>query len=417
MTGGRGATYMHGLGGLSKPAEEGPRDLGGSWGYTFAPLRVHMVCAEWWLGMSQSSVSSATRAKVARSVLKKNMQLKPGERVIVEAWTHTLPWAVTFAREVRKMGAQVLVPYEDEEAYWDAVDAGEDRLLGKIPAHEWAALAKTNVYIHMWGPGDRIRLNKIPEARRNGLFEFNNQWYAAARKAGVRGARLEIGRPYPTLVKAYKADEGKWMDELVRGTMVSPDSMARTASPIARALSRGKRLRIHDDRGTDLTLGLLRRPVRVDIGRLTPAERKRPFNQLVTLPSGAVSLALDETVADGTIVGNRTDYYDDAVATGVTFQFRRGKLTHAEFEEGGNRFKKEFKNGRKGRDRPGQLRIGLNPELHNTPQLEDRELGAVMVSLGSNDFYGGKNTAQFFQWVINAGAAVEVDGKALALGR
>ncbi|MGC2033815.1 MAG: hypothetical protein WA761_00035, partial [Thermoplasmata archaeon] len=81
------------------------------------------------------------------------------------------------------------------------------------------------------------------------------------------------------------------------------------------ALSRGKRVRISDDRGTDLTLGLVRRPIRVDIGRTTPAERKRPFNQLVTLPAGAVSLALDETVADGTIIGNRTCYYDDAIAT------------------------------------------------------------------------------------------------------
>jgi leucyl aminopeptidase (aminopeptidase T) len=367
--------------------------------------------------MTNDSVAPATRAKVARSVLKKNMQLKPGERVIVEAWTHTLPWAVAIAREARRLGAQVLVPYEDEEAYWDAVDAGEDGVLGKAPAHEWAALGKTDVYLHMWGPGDRVRLNAITDTRRNSLFGFNDQWYATARKAGVRGARLEIGRPYPTLVKAYKANERKWMDQLVRGTLVSPESMARVAGPIARALSRGKRLRIHDNRGTDLTLGLLRRPVRVETGRLTSAERKQPFNQLVTLPSGAVSVALDESVAEGTMVANRTNYYDDAIATGGVFRFRSGKLTHAEYATGGNRFKKEFQKGGKGRDRPGQFRIGLNPELHDTPQLEDRELGAIMVSVGANQFYGGKNTSPFFGWVINAGAKVEVDGKALAIGR
>jgi leucyl aminopeptidase (aminopeptidase T) len=336
--------------------------------------------------------------------------------VIVEAWTHTLPWAVALAREARMMGAQVLIPYEDEEAYWDVVRGGQDRVLGKAAAHEWAALANTNVYIHMWGPGDRVRLNALPAAQRNRLFEFNDKWYATAKKRGVRGARLEIGRPYPTLTKAYKADEGKWISELVKGTMVSSDSMARVGRPIARSLGHGKRLRIWDNGGTDLTLGLLQRPVRLDTGLPTPAERKRPFNQLVTLPTGAVSVALDETVADGTIVANRTNYYDDAIATGGTFQFRNGKLTHAEFAEGGNRFDREFKKGGKGRDRPGQLRIGLNPELHNTPQLEDRELGAVMVSLGANQFYGGKNSSPFFGWVINAGATVEVDGKRLQMG-
>ncbi|MGC2288742.1 MAG: hypothetical protein WA688_02650 [Thermoplasmata archaeon] len=367
--------------------------------------------------MSDSSVSPATKTKFARSVLKDHLHVKPGERVIVEAWTHTLPWAVAIAREARQMGAQVLMPYEDEEAYWDAVRSGHERVLGKPAAHEWAALANTNVYIHMWGPGDRVRLNALPASQLNQLFEFNNKWYATANRRGVRGARLEVGRPYPSLIKAYKADEGKWISDVVRGTMVSSESMARVGRPIARALDRGKRLRIRDDRGTDLTLGLLHRPTRLDTGLPTPAERKRPFNQLVTLPSGAVSVALDETVADGTIVANRTNYYDDAIATGGTFQFRNGKLTHAEFAEGGDRFDREFKKGGKGRDRPGQLRIGLNPELHNTPQLEDRELGAVMVSLGNNRFSGGKNTSPFFAWVINVGATVAVDGKPLALGR
>ncbi|MFZ0829795.1 MAG: hypothetical protein WAN40_01510 [Thermoplasmata archaeon] len=365
--------------------------------------------------MTSSPVSPATQAKFARSVLKDHLHVKSGERVIVEAWTHTLPWAVAIAREARQMGAQVLVPYEDEEAYWDLVRGGHERVLGKPAAHEWAALANTNVYIHMWGPGDRMRLNALPAAQLNRLFEFNNKWYATAQKRGVRGARLEIGRPYPALTKAYKTDEGKWISELVRGTMVSSDAMARVGRPIARALERGKRLRILDGQGTDLTLGLLHRPARVDTGLPTPAERKRPFNQLVTLPSGAVSVALDESVADGTIVANRTNYYDDAVATGGNFQFRNGKLTHAEFVEGLDRFNREFKKGGKGRDQPGQMRIGLNPELHNTPQLEDRELGAVMVSLGNNKFYGGKNSAPFFQWVINAGATVEVDGKPLQM--
>jgi leucyl aminopeptidase (aminopeptidase T) len=368
--------------------------------------------------MPTDSLSPAKRAKFARSVLKNNLQVKPGERLIVEAWTHTLPWAVAIAREARHMGVQVLVPYEDEEAYWDAVSRGEERVLGKAAAHEWAALEKTNVYIHMWGPGDRVRLNALPPAQQKRLFEFNDGWYATAAKKGVRGARLEIGRPYPALAKAYKFDEGQWVDELVRATMVSPDSMARIAAPIARALARGKRLRIRDNRGTDLSLGLARHAPRLEIGRSTPAERKEPFRQLFTLPTGAVGVALDETVADGTIIGNRTNYYDDAIATGGVFQFRNGKLAHAEFEKGGDRFDREFKKGGKGRDRPGQLRIGLNPELHNTPQMEDRELGAIMVSLGNNQFYpGGKNRANFFGWIINAGATVEVDGKPLQIGR
>ncbi len=363
--------------------------------------------------MATDSVSPATRAKLARSVLENNLRVRAGERVIIEAWTHTLPWAVAFAREARRLGAQPLIPYEDEAAYWDAVEDGEDAVLGKAAAHEWAALGKTDVYIHMWGPGDRVRLSRLPEARVNRLLGFNPGWYAAAEKAGVRGARMELGRVYSTTARAYGADPSKWTDQLVRGTMVTPEALARTGAPIAKALGRGKRLRIRDDKGTDLTLGLSRRRARVLAGRPISA----PFGMLVTLPSGLVRVALDESVAEGTIVANRFSYYDDGQATGGSLQFRNGKLTHAEFDSGGERFTAGYRKGGKGRDRPGMLGIGLNPGLHNTPQIEDIELGAVMVSVGGNRGLGGKNPSPFFGWVINAGATVEVDGRPLIARR
>ena len=367
--------------------------------------------------MSNDPVSPATRSKLARSVLTNNLRVRKGERLIIEAWTHTLPWAVAFAREARRLGAQALVLYEDEDSWWDAVRDGETSVLGKAAAHEWAALGKTDVYIHMWGPGDRVRLNALPEAQANRLFEFNPSWYAAATRAGLRGARMELGRPYPTLARAYGVDESEWRDQVIRGTMVSPDSLAKTAAPITSALQAGKRVRIRDDAGTDLTLGLAQRPALSNTGRLTPTDLKRPFRMLVTLPSGSVRVALDETVAEGTIVANRTNYYDDGTATGGVLRFHRGKLINAEFARGAERFDQAFRKGGKGRDRPGQLSIGLNPKLHDTPQLEDLESGAVMVSVGGNRFAGGKNASPFFGWVVNQGATVEIDGHPLSVRR
>jgi leucyl aminopeptidase (aminopeptidase T) len=361
--------------------------------------------------MSNDTVPTATRTRLARSVLRNNLEVKPGERVLIEAWTHTLPWAVSFAREARRIGAQPLLLYEDEPAYWDAVDDGEFKVLGKPAAHEWAALGKTDVFVHFWGAGDRLRYSKLPEARANQLFEFNMPWYAAAAKAGLRGARMEVGRPYPNLARLYRLDETKWRDQLIRATMVEPASLSRRATPIVKALERGKRVRIRDDHGTDLTLGLARRHARADTGHSGPAERKRPFGMLFTLPSGAIRVPVDETVADGTIVANRPSYYDDGTATGGTFRFRNGKLTDAGFEQGGERFDRTFKTGGKGRDRPGYLSIGLNPQLENAPQIEDVECGAVMVTVGGNRNLGGSNASPFFGWVVNVGATVEVDGR------
>jgi len=365
--------------------------------------------------MAPSAASNSAETHVAQSILRKNLRVKPGEKLTIEAWPHTLPWAVALAREARRLKAFPFILYEDEVGYWDSVTSGEAKILGTPAPHEWAALSKTDVYIHMWGPGDRVRLNALPAAQQGNLFRYNSGWYETARKAGLRGARLELGRPFPTLSEAYGVDQRQWTDQLVGATLVDPSHLERAASPLLKALQTGKKLRITHANGTGLTLGLAHRAPRAYTGRPTVGDPKRPFDFLCNLPSGAVRVALDESVADGTFVGNRTCYYEDGVATEPTFEFSHGKLVSRSFASGGERFDKGYRSGGVGRDRPGFLAIGLNPELHNTPQVEDIEAGAVMVSVGGNQNLGGKNRASFFGWAIAAGATVEVDGRPLPL--
>jgi leucyl aminopeptidase (aminopeptidase T) len=364
------------------------------------------------------SPPTSLEAQFARSVLTQNLQVQPGENVVIEGWSHSLPWAAALARETRRLKAYPVVLYEEEDGFWDSVDAHEEKLLGAAPAHEWSMLGKTDVYIHMWGPGDKLRIAQLPAARSSQLFAWNDTWYRAASKAGLRGARLEIGRPFPTLAKLYGVDLAEWTDQVARASMVNPKKLIASARPIARALETGRRLRIHDEQGTDLTLGLAHRPSMLNAGIVTPKDRKLPFRLLTNLPAGFVAVALDESIADGTLVSNRSCYTDTGRATGVRMEFRDGRLAAQEYATGGELFQESYRKGGKGRDQPGQLRIGLNPELHDTPQLEDSEAGAITVSVGMNRFYpGGTNASRHFGFAVNAGARIEVDGKPLRLPR
>ena len=200
--------------------------------------------------------------------------------------------------------------------------------------------------------------------------------------------------------------------------MVSPEQLTAAGAPLARALTRGRRIRIRDDRGSDLTLGLAHREARIDAGVVTKEDMKRPFGMLNLLPAGVVRVALDESVADGTIRANRATYNDVGMSTGGVFTFRHGRLVSHHYDKGSQFFDKPYRSAGKGRDRPGYLAIGLNPKLHNTPQMEDREAGAVTVTVGNNVFFpGGKNKARISGLVVNVGARVEVDGRPLRLPR
>ncbi|MGI0055624.1 MAG: hypothetical protein ACREBZ_07960 [Thermoplasmata archaeon] len=359
---------------------------------------------------------SNRETKLARAVLTKNLKVKSGENVVIEGWSRMLPWSTALAREARRLGAFPIVLYENEDSYWDSVDAHEDEVLGASPGHEWAALGKTDVYIHMWNAGDRLRMDKLPPKRAEKLFRWNPAWYKAAAKAGLRGSRLEIGRPFPNLAKVYGVDQSTWMDQLVAGTCVDPSELQVAGLPIKKALERGRRIRVYDDLGTDLTLGLAHREARLDAGWVTKEDMKSPFAMLNLLPAGGVRVALDESVAEGTIKANRTSYTDVGMSTGGVFEFRKGRLVRHTYDTGAQFFDKPYKTAGKGRDQPGYISIGLNPMLHNTPQLEDREAGAITVSVGNNVFNaGGKNKARFSGIVVNVGARVEIDGKPLRL--
>lgn len=355
-------------------------------------------------------------AQFARSVLTQNLHVKPRDNVVIEGWSHALPWATALAREARRLKAFPVVLYEDEDAFWDSVDSREEEQLGATPAHEWAMLGKTDVYIHMWGAGDKVRLDQMPASRSSKLFAWNEPWYKAAQKAGVRGARLEIGRPFPTLAKLYEADLDDWTRQIAEATMFDPKKMLASARPLAAALQKGRKLRVYDRQGTDLTLGLARREAVLNVGLVLPGDLKKPFRMLTTLPGGSVAAALDESVAEGTFVSNRTCYLDAGTATGVKMEFHKGRLVSQEFATGGDLFKESYRKGGKGRDQPGQIRIGLNPKLHNTPQVEDCEAGAVTFNVGMNRFFpGGKNRSTYFGFAVNSGVTVEVDGNALPM--
>ncbi|HKV90598.1 MAG TPA: aminopeptidase [Thermoplasmata archaeon] len=360
-------------------------------------------------------IRASRETQFARAVLSRTLKVRPGENVIIEGWTHTLPWAVALARETRRLKAFPMVLFEDEDSFWDSVKSREDKILGAAPSHEWAALGKTDVYIHMWGAGDRLRMGELGDERAGKIIGFNPAWYAAASKAGVRGTRLEVGRPFPNLAKVYGVEEAKWMDQVVSGSMVDPNKLQAAGRPIAKALEKGPTVRIHDEKGTDVTLGLKHRAAGIADGRLTPKEIKRPFGMLSSLPSGVVRVALDESVADGTIVANRPSYFETGKAEGGVLTFEKGRLVSHHFDSGSEFFDRDYAKGGKGRDQPGRLSIGLNPKLHNTPQVEDIEAGAVLVSVGTNRFLNGKNSSPFFGFVVNVGASVEVDGRPLPL--
>lgn len=227
---------------------------------------------------------------------------------------------------------------------------------------------------------------------------------------------MYLGRTSQLAADRWKLDLKDWRDELVRASLVSPTEMHRQGTKIGERMRKGKEVRITHPNGTDVSFRLGKFPIQLD-DALVDAGDLTAKNNVATIPGGVVGVAIDHTSAEGTVVGNHITYPDAGPVMGTQWNFDGGHLTNQSYESGGKPIKAAYaKAPAKGRDRLGYVSIGLNPEITKLPQMEDQEMGAVLLSLGANDFRGGKNASPFGAWTVIKGADVAIDDKPVLEG-
>ncbi len=360
--------------------------------------------------MTSGNLSKLQR-DAARSIVRKYLKVRAGENVIIESWEHTMPLARAMVDEVRRVGGHTLFVYEDEEAWWGAVDRKQTKLLGQSSAPEWAALGAADVYVNFWGPGDGVRMGMDIDDALDPGFDWLGHWYDVARKAGLRGGRMTAGFVSEGRAKEWGVDPAKWEEGVLRASLTDPAELAKSGARLAKALSRGKTVRITHSNGTDVEVGLARLAPRLTDGRPRAYRKGDPrTGMLQQIPSGTLDVALDSKIAEGSFRANRRTNIWWNVYTGGALEFANGKLASYSLDEGAERFARQYKTGTAGRDRASILKLGLNAAVGDIPNLETVEGGSVSLQIGGNRALGGSNGSSFFCWFSLAGSEIAVDG-------
>ncbi|MCI4349754.1 MAG: aminopeptidase, partial [Thermoplasmata archaeon] len=297
--------------------------------------------------------------------------------------------------------------------------AVESRKLGSFASLskvERAALDSANVYIHIWGPEDRPRRDKLPDKVQERVVAFNEEWYRRARKAGVRGARLTVGQATDPIARTFHLNGPAWRRRLAEAGAVDSRRMQALGNRVARAIQHGRELRIRHPNGTDLRIRPRGVHTRVDAGVLDAAAMKRPYGMLANNPTGQVFVAWDGGDASGTFVSNRSVYVGPYVFGGIRWSFAHGRLVQQSYATGGALFRKQYRAAPKGKDRLGYLSIGLNKMGRDLPPCEDTEEGAAILGIGSNTFAGGRNKVPFQGFALVGQPTIQVDGVTIASG-
>jgi leucyl aminopeptidase (aminopeptidase T) len=363
--------------------------------------------------MARPLVLEDRERRSARTILREYVRLRPGERVTVEGWTQTLAYANAFVLEALRLGGRPLLLYQDEPTYWAAAAEVPASRLAQLGEHRRAALERTDVFVSFFGPSDRERFHSLPTSVLFRLGEYQDATYEAAAKAGARAVQMAVGRVSPASARMYGVEESPWREELLDATLVDAGAMRRRARSLVQRLSRGREMAITHPNGTRLDLRLKgRRPVASD-GTVAKASTKGSWT-LVTLPAGVVSVALDESFAEGTFRSNVTSACGLSGPVGEfadgRWTFDGGRLARFTYREGQTQFEQSYGHAGRGRDRPASLSVGLNPRIVRAPLLEDQALGTVSMHIGRNDHLGGGTKVPWWAWLFLRGADLTIDG-------
>lgn len=352
---------------------------------------------------------------LARRLLGPVLHVRRGETVTIDTWNHTLPYASACVIESRQLGANPLLVLEDEAAFWRTVDGGAGGAKRRgAGAHELAALAKTDAYVHFPGPADRGRYRTLPVAARTAHERAAAARQEVLQRAKVRSVRSALGEASEQQAAFWGVSATTWRGQLLKGAL-EPDleQIARDGRRARELLRRGKSVRLTAANGTDLTLRLKGRSPVLDDGVVGPDDVAA--HHLMTVnPPGNVIVAVEESSAEGIVVGNRPSYLPWGRADGGQWEVHQGHLANAWFTEGHQSFELAYDGAPRGRDVAGLFAVGLNPSLApGTPQVEDQEAGAVTLAVGGNKGYGGSNSCPFLAWIVVGEATVAVDGRPL----
>ncbi len=350
---------------------------------------------------------------LAKNVIKKSLQIKPKEGVIVESWNHGLDAAREVVYRLRAVGARPMFLFEDEEAHWRSVETLPPSKLGQVPKSEWSALADADAYIFFPGPADIARYRRNL-SKMGAATAYNSEWYRRGRKAGLRGARVLLGYVSPERAQTYGFDYAAWRSMILAAGSADFAAVSRRGKRVAALLSRDADVSVSAPNGTDLTFRLKGRSARCDDGVVDAGDLKE--GEFMTgVPPGSSYVAPDEKTADGSFVGDLPLPYLGTWSRGIRFDFQDGRATWSA-TEGAEAIRSNYEKATGAKDRLGAISIGLNPAATYGFLQDDLVAGGVEISIGDNTDWGGSNKSSFSYSARLSNATVKVGRKTVVDG-
>lgn len=355
--------------------------------------------------------------ELARRITTDNVQITPGDVVVVQGGKHTIPLMEAIAIEAQNRGGLVeMFLYSDKVSHARMHDMPEAFFeLDFSHMIKWFNEVDVFISLPVWEDAEAI-FKDVPIEKRSKTALANQAILDAYGKLPMRA--VAVTYPNEHTAKLYELDFDTYAQMQWAAVNADYRNIAAQARQLEKLLTNGKEVRITSPAGTDLAFKLDQRPCFMNDGVIddTDAKSELLLQRSVNLPGGNIVVTMDESSANGKFVLPKTRC-NFVTMTNASGEFKNGKLMKISGED----YKScvtEMMNLHEGS--AGQLaafQIGLNPALRaieGTANYRPADAaGMVTIYIGDNTFYGGKNkvSGNFSYAMAITNATVTIDGQ------
>ncbi len=359
---------------------------------------------------------------IARTIVTQNLGITVGEKVLIFGPVREMHLLEDLVFHVRNVGAfPHLVVTSDRLLERD--NAVPSRYDDVTDAFELALVDLVDVELVVapdWHPSILAGLSPERLAARTAAFQ------PIINRTRERGTRfLEIGNGLSPI--DWRAEQvGMSMDDLSSmfwsGISIDYAELGRKGAAVAKRLESGRDVLVTHPDGTDLRFRIDGRPVFVNDGVVSEADRDRGGAAILAwLPAGEVYTTAVAGTANGVLMIPRKAYLDDpspaSEIRNLQIEFRDGRVVSMTGDGlGFANYKARYDAAGEGRDAFGALDIGLNPRIR-LPEGNGYGSflpeGDVTMGFGNDIVFGGENDADWGDVHFMQGATVTIDGEPL----
>ena len=235
---------------------------------------------------------------VAKKVLSETLGVKPGETITIESWTNGLPLAQEVALQAKQIGAYPLVTYEDEESYVKGIRSAPKEALGKMGKHEYGLLANSDAYVFIPGPPIAGFYPRITRKEFIDSTSYNGSWYDAAKKSGLRGARITAGYVGADLARLLGRSKEEIVVHQLRAASVDLSRVKAKARELSGLMKDGAEVSLATD-GGEIHMRL-KGDLEVQDG-VTDAQDVAEGNNMAYVPPGYIAKDVEAGSVEGSI--------------------------------------------------------------------------------------------------------------------